>query len=198
MLYVSRDTFGLLLDSDRIPYALFKVPDHIECLSILTDMQNWMGLHCSGFSASQLKLDIQGEARDSHKIKLTRTFIKSNIRSRKQKWRQHPSTSSFPASSSSALMLREMQFFFFVSKLRRSVFIPLQAACWTFCIYTEALNSLTTVLINFSPLKKITPLPQSPTIHGLFCKPHWTRHTRKLLVPFHAVPSPWQWHKQLS
>lgn len=85
MLSVSRDTFGLLLDSERISYALLKVPDHTECLRILTGMQNRMGLHCSGFSASQLKLDIQGEARDRHKIKLTRTFIKSNVKSLKQK-----------------------------------------------------------------------------------------------------------------
>lgn len=46
------------------PATLLNLPGHVECLSILTGVQNLMALHCPGFSASQPKLDTQGEKRD--------------------------------------------------------------------------------------------------------------------------------------
>lgn len=54
----------LLLDKVHASYTVLNFPDHEESLSITTGVQNLMGLHCPGFSASQLELDTQGEERD--------------------------------------------------------------------------------------------------------------------------------------
>ena len=143
-----------------------------------------MGLHCPGFSESQLKSDIQGEERDQNKIKLTRAFIKSNVTHLKQGKEGNirlPPSLQHCLFSSLASVEREMQ-----SNFSGTFF----SQNWTFCIYTEALNSLTIALINFSSYKKISPTAPKPHYSWLNLQTPLDEKYQKIACPISCSTFP--------
>lgn len=83
-------------------------------------------------------------------------------------------------------------FFFFPFPLKiKRVGFSLQAACGTFCIYTEALNGLTLALANFFfSSKKISALPQKPHYSWLNLQTPLDQKYQKIACPISCCTFP--------